>query len=94
MISIRYMGHVADPAGEAERVEVVDADNIRTYDVTSDGVLIRTIYALNSPTKPIVLDVESAAVLRSLPQEGIFEPASLSSSVVPDQYKKMPAARP
>lgn len=94
MISIRYIGHVADPDGDAERVEVVDADNIRTYDVTSDGILVRTIYALNTPAKPIVLDVESAAVLRSLPQEGIFEPASLSSSVVPDQYKKAPVAQP
>jgi hypothetical protein len=88
MLSIRYIGRVIDPSGAADRVEVVDTDNIRTYDVTSDGILIRTVYALNSATRPIVLDVETAAIVRTLPQQDIFEAASLSLSVVPDEYKK------
>ncbi|WP_454885113.1 hypothetical protein [Sphingomonas oryzagri] len=94
MISIRYVGRVVDPSGAADRVEVVDEDNIRTYDVTSDGILIRTVYALNSATKPIVLDVETVAVVRTLPQQDIFEAASLSLSVVPDEYKKKPIGQP
>ena len=93
IISIRYIGRVVDPGGAADRVEVVDADNIRTYDVTSDGILIRTIYALNSAKKPIVLDVETAAIIRALPQQDIFDAASLRLSVVPDEYKK-PIAQP
>ena len=94
MISIRYLGHVVDRAGPADRVEVTDADNIRTYDVTSDGILIRTIYALNTPEKRTVLDVETAALLRTLPRQGIFDAASLSQSVVPEAYKKPPGSTP
>lgn len=94
MISIRYVGHVVDRAGQADRVEVTDADNIRTYDVTSEGILIRTIYALNTPEKPTVLDVETVALARTLPRQSIFNAGSLSESVVPDAYKKPPSVFP
>ena len=94
IISIRYIGHVVDRAGRAERVEVTDAQRIRTYDVTRDGILIRTIYALNTPEKPVVLDVETAALVRALPRQSIFDADSLSESVVPGAYKKPPASRP
>jgi len=92
--SIRYVGRVVDRVGEADRVEVTDADNIRTYDVTRDGILIRTVFALNTPEKPIVLDEETVAVLRELPRQNMFDATSLSQSVVPDAYKKPPAIWP
>jgi hypothetical protein len=94
IISIRYIGRVVDSSGAADRVEVVDADNIRTYDVTSDGILVRTVYALNSSTKSVVLDVETAAVIRALPQQNMFDPASLSVSVIPGEYQNKPVTRP
>lgn len=94
IISIRYIGHVVDRAGEADRVEVTDAQRIRTYDVTSDGILIRTIYALNTPNKPVVLEVETAALVRTLPPRNIFDVASLTESVVPDAYRKPPSSWP
>lgn len=94
IISIRYIGRVVDRLGPADRVEVTDAQRIRTYDVTSDGILIRTIYALNTPEKPIVLDVETAALVRKLPRQNIFDPSSLAQSVVPDAYKKAPPFLP
>lgn len=94
IISIRYIGRVSDGAVEADRVEVTDPENIRTYDVTSDGILIRTIYALNTPERPIVVEVETEALTHTLPQQDMFDAASLSNSVVPDAYKKRPASWP
>jgi hypothetical protein len=94
IIAIRYIGHFVDRAGQADRVEVTDAENIRTYDVTSDGILIRTIFALNTPERPVVLDVETEAVLRTLPRQDMFDAASLSQSVVPEAYKKPPVTWP
>jgi hypothetical protein len=94
IISIRYVGHVVDRAGEADRVEVTDAENVRTYDVTRDGILIRTMYALNTPERPVVLDVETEAISRTLPRQDMFDAASLMQSVVPDEYKKPPTVWP
>jgi hypothetical protein len=93
VISIRYIGPVVDPAGEADRVEVTDPERIRTYDITSDGIIIRTIIALNTPGKPVVLDEETQALMRQLPTGNLFDAASLDASVVPDAYKRPPVRR-
>lgn len=94
VISVRYIGPVVDRLGRADRVEVTDPERIRTYDVTSDGIIIRTVIALNTPEKPVVLDEETEALMRTLPGQSIFDAASLRVSVVPDAFKKPPAVWP
>lgn len=94
VISVRYVGPIVDRFGDADRVEVTDPERIRTYDVTRDGIIVRTVIALNTPEKPVVLDEETEALMRSLPSQNIFDAASLGVSVVPDAFKKPPAVWP
>ena len=84
------MGHVHTALGEAERIELTDAVNIRRYDVSRDGVLLRTVYAAHAPNRPVVLVVDGVALLPTVPDPAMFDERSLARSYVPDRYRTRP----
>jgi hypothetical protein len=87
-LGMEALGRIATPYGNADRVRVTDADNIRTYDVTDDGVLVHTAYENNNSKKPITLDSETMALERALPSVDMFSETSLRTSLVPAVYRK------
>lgn len=96
-LAAEWKGLVKTPFGMADRVRLVDKDNIRTYDISPSGVILRTTYARNSPDAPIESTSEAVSVLSELPAPDMFDKASLSRSYVPDRFKSAPdpaAGRP
>jgi hypothetical protein len=89
-LGMQALGRVTTPYGKADRVRVIDADDIRTYDVTDDGVLVQAAYQNNSGKRPIVLVSEAAGLEHTLPSGDMFSEASLRSSFVPARYRTAP----
>jgi hypothetical protein len=90
-LDMASLGQVARPYGKADRVRVTDVDNVRTYDVTDDGVLVHASYQNNEGKRPIVLDSEATGLERALPAADMFSEASLRTSFVPAPYRSAPA---
>ena len=88
---VARLGEVQTMAGKADRVRVVDAQNVRTYDVTSDGILVGSTYADATPDEPLRLVLKAAGVLRSVPSDDIFTEESLERSAVPPEYRHRPS---
>jgi hypothetical protein len=88
--AIAWKGLVQTPFGVADRVRLADKNDIRTYDISPDGVILRTTYAQNSPDAPIGLSSEATGVFSELPVPDIFDKASLARSYVPDRFKTAP----
>ncbi|MXP27696.1 hypothetical protein GRI58_02520 [Porphyrobacter algicida] len=93
-LDVSWLGRVNSRFGEADRVIVTDADNIRTYDISDEGVILRTIYQTNDVRHLTVLDVETVALTKSLPSGRMFDEASLKESFVPEEFKRAPASAP
>ena len=82
-----WIGEIETPFGKAERIRMTDEHNIRTYDILSNGALLRAVYAENTPSQHIQVRQETLAVSNRLPDGDIFSAESLSNSVVADRYK-------
>lgn len=89
-LALEALGRVKTRFADADRVRVTDAENVRTYDISDNGIILRTIFETNDARHLTVLDVEAVQVLRSLPSSNMFDEASLSVSFVPDRFKIAP----
>ena len=87
------LGRIKTHFGEADRVRVTDSENIRTYDISDDGIILRTVYETNDARHLKVLDVEAIEVSHSLPGSDMFDQASLKASFVPEVFKVAPKAQ-
>lgn len=88
--SAEYRGVVQTRFGPADRVRLIDDELVREYDVSRDGVLLRTVFALNGPGEPEILVAEAVDVARELPARDMFDRQSLDRSYVPDNYRRPP----
>ena len=86
------LGRIKTHFGEADRVRVTDSENIRTYDISDEGIILRTVYETNDARHLKVLDIEAIEVSRSLPGSDVFDQASLKASFVPEVFKVAPKA--
>jgi hypothetical protein len=93
MLRREMLGRVATPYGKADRVRITDADNIRTYEVSDEGILVHAVYQDSSVGSPVVLDSKTAALERKLPASDMFSEASLRTSFVAAAYRTAPARR-
>jgi hypothetical protein len=90
IIAAKWVGHVQTALGGADRVQITDSSNIRTYDVSDDGVILTSIYALREPPQPVVLNSWASTLVHTLPNGNMFDEASLRKSFVPDRFKTAP----
>lgn len=88
--AIEWQGLVQTPFGAADRIRLSDKDDIRTYDISPTGVILRSTYVQNSPEQPLGLSSEAVAVLSELPAPDMFDKASLARSYVPERFKTAP----
>ena len=59
--------------------------------MSRDGVLLRTVFALNQPGEPALLVSDAVDVLGELPSQDMFDRDSLARSFVPESYRRPPA---
>jgi hypothetical protein len=86
------LGRIKTHFGGADRVRVTDSENIRTYDISDEGIILHTVYETNDARHLKVLDIEAVEVSRSLPSPDMFDEASLKASFVPEAFKVAPKA--
>lgn len=86
-----YLGSIQTPFGKADRITVTDAEVIRSYDITSQGVIVGGTYRVNDENKRLVLEARAVAVESMLPAADMFDAQSLQKSFVPERYKAPPA---
>ncbi len=89
-IAVKWMGRVQSFSIPADRIQLTDSSNIRTYDVSDDGVILASVYALRDPQKSTELETFAVSLSAVLPDKSMFDEASLQKSFVPEQFKKPP----
>lgn len=89
--STAWKGAFSSPFGKVDRIQVTDAQVVRNYDVTLDGVIVVTKFQ-NLDGTP-ALDTLGATIIHELPAGRMFEPSSLQQSFVPERYKIAPKTK-
>jgi hypothetical protein len=90
LLAGKWLGEVDTPFGVADRIQLTDAQLVRTYDVIKSGVIVHTEFHARGPGEPEVLSSRAVAVLPELPAGDLFSDASLDRSFVPEAYKTAP----
>lgn len=90
-LDAEWLGVFPTRFGNADRIRLTDKDNIRTYNVRDDGVIVSTVYARNSPQMQVVLVSYGVEIKPELPEKDIFSEASLLKGAVPERYRVAPA---
>lgn len=90
-VASEWRGVVNTAFGPAQRIRLIDAHNVRTYDVMQDGAIVRTTYELVNGS-PWSLTY-AVAVEHEKPDPAMFDAASLARSYVPDRFKMAPAPK-
>ncbi|MBO9708638.1 MAG: hypothetical protein J7521_10525 [Caulobacter sp.] len=91
-LEAQSLGAVQTPFGPADRVRLVDPDNVRTYDISPQGVILASTFEGKGSAKARAwsLKARAVAVLDALPDPEMFDEASLEKSYVPDRFKVAP----
>ena len=90
ILSARLISHSKGKFGPVDRIEIVDADEVRTYDVTTEGIIVGETIVERSTPRELALEEHSVVVEHKLPAGDIFSPASLAKSIVPERFKTLP----
>jgi hypothetical protein len=93
-LEMRSLGRVKTRFGDADRVRVADSENIRTYDISKEGIILRTLYQQNDSGHATALEVETVGLSHTLPATAMFDQASLARSFVSQQFRRNPNAPP
>lgn len=88
---VNWLGAETGRFGQVDRLRILDDEVERFYVVDRDGILVGAeIYA---SAENSCLQAEAVAVERSLPEGDLFSVESLSRSVVPERYRRVPERR-
>jgi hypothetical protein len=87
-ISVDLLPDVRTDFGTAQRVRVVDAENIRVYDVLQNGALVQTTYTENRPGGSLLIVTQAIRLDDVVPDEGMFTKASLATRFLPDKLEQ------
>jgi hypothetical protein len=88
ILAAELLGTVQTHFGKAQRVRITDANHVREYDVSKDGVLLRTTYRENRPGGALLVLSEVVKFERSVPDKTMFDKASLSKSYLTEYFEK------
>jgi hypothetical protein len=93
MISAELRGAVKTEFGSTERVRVTDAEHVREYDVSEDGILLQSTYREGSANGRLSIAGFAVGLERRVSSPDMFSRASLSPSFVPAKYMLPPPGR-
>jgi hypothetical protein len=88
LLAADFLGSHMTKYGKVDRVRVVDKDDIRFYDVTSDGVLLYAKTLTNAPGQSLELDTLASVIVRKPLPPAMFTVDSLKRSYVPAEYRQ------
>jgi len=88
ILSAEIEGEVRTRLGKAKRIKLTDAQNIRVYDVSEEGVLLRSTYEENRPNGAVLIVAEGVKLDKSVPDPAMFDKASLERSYMPERFDK------
>lgn len=74
--------------GVAQRVRVIDNENIREYHVLKNGALVRTTYTENRPGGSLLVVTEAVRLEETVPDDVMFTRAALTKSYLPSDIKR------
>ncbi len=89
-----YLGVVLTPCGDADRIKLVEKDNVRTYDVTKEGIVVGETWRRNGGDQALTLKQTVVAVVPTVPSHDMFDEASLQTTFTPDQFRISPKPFP
>lgn len=89
-IDMNWLGRVQTELGPAERIRVIDRNDIRQYDVSDDGVLLAATYAENRPGERVLITAKGFKRSSGLPNVDMFDRDSLNVSFVSEEYRTLP----
>lgn len=87
ILRAEFVGRVSTRFGDGDRVRIEDADNMREYDVSADGVLLGTTYSEAHGEKRVLLRVTPTVLEREIPDPSMFDSQSLSRSFVGEEHR-------
>jgi hypothetical protein len=93
IVAAKWVGRVQSYLAAADRIQITDSSNIRTYDISDDGVILASVYALRDPQQSVELETFAVSLTPALPDQSMFDEASLQKSFVPERYKTAPLRR-
>lgn len=88
ILAIELVGEVETRFGKAQRISVTDAQTVREYDVSQDGILLKTAYRENRPGGATIIVAEVVKLERDVPNRAMFDKASLARSYLLTKFKK------
>lgn len=85
---VESVGRFPSTWGPVDRVVLYNSQLRRTYDVTTDGIIVAETFETPDDSRRLILRMEALAVARRLPRSDIFSEASLVETAVPEQYRR------
>ena len=86
--SVELLPDIRTKFGIAQRVQVIDNENIREYDVLQNGALVRTAYTENRPGGSLLIVTEAVLLEDTVPDNAMFTRAALTKSYLPSDLKR------
>jgi len=89
-VDAQSLGTSKTAFGPADHIQVTDLDNVRAYEITSDGAIVSAILKPNRMNASDLYVARAVEVDHVLPDPNMFDEASLARSYVPDRFKVAP----
>lgn len=87
ILAMASLGEVKTKFGKAQRISVTDAQTVREYDVSPEGILLKSIYRENRVGGAILIVSEVVRLERQVPDQAMFVQTSLSRRYLPLNLK-------
>ncbi|MBS0297758.1 MAG: hypothetical protein JSR45_15720 [Proteobacteria bacterium] len=87
ILKMEWLGQVDTPYGKADRIRITDADDIRTYTVDADGVLLAETMARNAFGQPVFFETKAYVLSHDLPSASMFDRSTLAQTFTPEAYR-------
>ena len=78
--STNWLGFISYKFGKAERVQVVDREFVRTYDVMPDGAIIRNVWRERDGKKKVAYSAVATTYCQQAIPRAVFTKASIEKS--------------
>ena len=78
--STKWLGVISYKFGNAERVQVVDREFVRTYDVMPDGAIIKNIWRERNGMKKVAYSAVATTYCQQAIPRAVFTQASIEKS--------------
>ncbi len=85
--SARILGDLRTRFGLAQQIEIVDPEYIRTYDISSEGILFGATISDKGDHRNVLVRGHAVAVEKTLPARDIFSEESLNQTFVHEKYR-------